>query len=328
MRNVRGFPQSLSVATCRAAIALLFLLALCELAGRAVGLHTPVLYERTSYGYRMSPNQDIRRFGKRVFVNSSGLRSEPVTGVPIEGVIRVLCIGDSITNGGATTDQAKTYPYQLQDLLRSAGRQVEVLNASASRWAIANEAGWLRENGVLGSGFLIVTIGTLDLFQERAGEETVDGHPSFPSHRPTFALENILTHYVLPRLHQLALTDPGAEWSLLSQDLPARNIALLLEMAALAARSGSVPTILLVEQPGRFESSDPQVISAKSLLFQTLTNNKIAWIDSREIVERSGGPTLFRDGVHPNAGGNLVLARMAQALLAQAGNKKPEMMQR
>src|SRR5262249_58482770 len=96
-----------------------------EAVARAFGLHTPVLYERMTYGYRVRASQDIQRFGHRVFYNSYGLRSEPMTPSPAAGVTRILCLGDSITNGGTSTDQSETYPYLLERYLRDRGVDTE-----------------------------------------------------------------------------------------------------------------------------------------------------------------------------------------------------------
>jgi lysophospholipase L1-like esterase len=295
---------------------LISVLAAGELAGRILGLHTPILYQVTSYGYRVAPDQNIRRFGHRVFINHQGLRNEPIAPLPAAGTLRILCLGDSITNGGATTDQDDTYPYQLQRLLRATGRKVEVLNASAPGWAIANEAGWLKENGVLGSQAVVFTIGTLDLYQEFAGPETVDGHPSFPSRTPTFALEDLVTHYLVPRLLLRSLADPGARLSAQSVDGATKNIAHLLYMAELARLSGAMPTVLFVEQPGRFELSDPYTASAKVSLFEALKQRGIPFVDTRDAVDRAGGVSLFRDGLHPNTEGNRIVAQIAAGLLA------------
>jgi lysophospholipase L1-like esterase len=297
---------------------LIAVLAAGELAGRALGLHIPMLYQVTSYGYRVAPDQDIRRFGHRVFINHQGLRNEPITPLPTAGTLRILCLGDSITNGGAMTDQNDTYPYQLQRLLGSGGRRMEVLNASAPGWAIANEAGWLRESGTFGSHTVVLTIGTLDLFQELAGPETVDGHPSFPSRAPALALENLVIHYVMPRFLRGSVADPGAQHSAQSIEGAKRNIAQLLDMADLASRSGATPAVLFIEQPGHFEMSDIYTASAKALLFEALKRRGVRYEDTRERVERAGGVSLFRDGLHPNTEGNRVLAQAAAKLLAPA----------
>ncbi len=286
-----------------------------ELAGRTLGLHTPILYQVTSYGYRVAPDQDIRRFGHRVFINHQGLRNEPIALLPAAGTLRILCIGDSITNGGAITDQDDTYPYQLQRLLGAGGRKVEVINASAPGWAIANEAGWLRENGVLGAQAVVLTIGTLDLFQEFAGPETVDGHPSFPSHAPGLALEDLVTHYLVPRILRRLVADPGTRLSVQSVQGARENIGQLLDMAELAHRSGATPTVLFIEQPGKFELSDPYTASAKAMLFDALKQHQIVFANSRDPVERAGGAHLFRDGLHPNIEGNRIVARVAAGML-------------
>lgn len=77
------------------------------LAGVEVGLRAflglgspPLSHADPDYGYAFNPNQDLTRFGNRVFYNEHGLRSEPLPRVKPEGEFRVLCIGDSVTNGG------------------------------------------------------------------------------------------------------------------------------------------------------------------------------------------------------------------------------------
>ncbi len=291
-------------------------LAATELAGRLLGLHTPVLYQATSYGYRVTPDQDIRRFGQHVVVNDLGLRNEPVAPLPPAGTLRILCLGDSITNGGAITDQADTYPYILEKWLRAQIAGTEVLNASAPGWAIANEAGWLKENGTFGSQVVVLTIGTLDLFQPLADSSILDEHPSFPKHAPTFALQDLVGHYLIPRLTHSFLADPGASQSLQSPQEAKKNIASLLDMAELARRSGATPVVLFVEQPDRFELSDTQTVAAKAVLFESMKERAIPYMDTRESVEQAGGVALFRDGLHPNTSGNRVLAEVAMKLIA------------
>lgn len=295
---------------------LIALLITCELAGRALGLHTPVLYEATAYGYRVRPQQDIQRFGNRIHYDSLGLRSDGVAASPAAGVVRVLCLGDSLTNGGAIMDQADTYPHFLQQRLRTGKQKAEVLNASAPGWAIANEAGWLRANGTFGAQVILLAIGTSDLFQDEAGAEIVDHHPSFPSQAPPLALEEIWSRYVIPRLMGESFADPGAGEIAGSPLTPGKAVEQVLSIADYARQNGAVPMVLYVEQPGSLESPAPEFLEAKRLLFATLDQHRIRYVNTRQIVEHSGGASLFRDGLHPNASGNRILAQAAVDLVA------------
>jgi lysophospholipase L1-like esterase len=297
---------------------LMALLGTCEIVGRAFGLHTPVLYETTDYGYRVHPGQDLRRFGNRIHYDSFGLRSDGAAAEPPAGVLRVLCLGDSLTNGGAIMDQADTYPYVLQQRFIISEKKVEVLNASAPGWAIANEAGWLRANGTFGARILLLTIGTSDLFQDEARPDIVDRHPSFPSRSPPLALEEFWLRYVVPRLMRESFADPGAGEIAGSPPEPGKAVAQVISIAEFARQNGAVPLVLFIERPGGLEPSDAQVQAAKSLLFDALKQHGISHSNTRDLIEQSGSTSLFRDGLHPNAAGNRVVAKAAFELLDPA----------
>jgi hypothetical protein len=245
--------------------ALLAAVVVAELAARAAGLHTPVLYERTQYGYRAVPNQTLRRFGNAVRYNAEGLRSEPMTEPMPPSEVRVLCVGDSITNGGTPIDQADTYPYLLEAQLARSTRGVRVLNASAGGWALENELGWLRANGDFGSRVVVLEVGTHDLFQSRAPSETVGTHPSFPDRPPPFALAELVQRYLLPRigLSAAAAQDPGAAGVARTEADLQHALDALAALIAEARRLGAQPIVMLVEQPSGLEPSDSLTIEAK-----------------------------------------------------------------
>lgn len=291
----------------------------CELAGRVLGLHTPVLYKTTAYGYRVQPQQDIRRFGNRIYYDVYGLRSEGISVLPAPGVLRVLCLGDSITNGGAITDQDDTYPAQLQRLMTAGGRRVEVVNASAPGWAVANESGWLRENGTFGAHVVVLTIGTTDLFQEEALADIVDRHPSFPSQAPMLAIEELWLRYLMPRILRQSSTDPGAERLLRpaaqATAAAASAVSRVITIAADVRLHDAIPVVLFVEQPENVEPADAVTLKAKAGLSEALRTEQVAFASTREAVRESGGQDLFRDMLHPNTRGNGVLAQVAAGLL-------------
>jgi GDSL-like Lipase/Acylhydrolase family len=291
-----------------------------EAVARYYGLHRPLLYEKTGYGYRVQPDQHLRRFGNTVSYNSFGLRSEAVDPDPKPDVLRVLCIGDSITNGGTLTDQPQTYPYLLQDLIRSRAAAAEVLNASAGGWALQNEEGWLRANGIFGSRFVVLEVGTHDLFQPMAPASLVDGHPAFPSRAPYFGLWEVLTRYV-PRwiFPSSSAKDPGtSELHGRDPQFARQSVARVIAMALLVTAKGGIPIVLHVEQPPSLELNDEVTGGAKRLLASELAVHGIELISSAQTMNGHGGALLFRDDFHPNPDGNRVLAHLvADAITAR-----------
>lgn len=130
--------------------------------------HPPLSHADPDYGYAFNANQDLRRFGRRMFYNEHGLRSAPLPAVKPGRELRARCIGDSVTNGGAPTDQIDTYPYQSEAELRRAGIQARALNASAGSWGVENELAWLKKRGLFESDVVVLQVGTRDLAQRKS----------------------------------------------------------------------------------------------------------------------------------------------------------------
>jgi lysophospholipase L1-like esterase len=291
-------------------------IAATELGLRVLGLHTPVLYERTSYGYRVRPSQEVVRFGNRIAYNEFGMRSPPAARAPAQGTLRVLCIGDSVTNGGALIDQDDTWPAQLERLLRARRGAVEVLNASAPGWATGNESGWLAESGIFGAALVVLEIGTHDLFQPLAGQQVVDAHPSFPSHRPWFAAEDALTHYVLPWLGlSPALNDPGIGGQLTEPGAPEPAIANVLRMAERARGAGADFVVLYLDEDGLLPPS--AAAQARLRLAAALKTAAIRVVDMHDTLRRLGPQAIYRDGIHPTAAGNRAIAETLERALSK-----------
>jgi hypothetical protein len=278
---------------------------------RYYGLHTPVLYERTSFGFRPLPNQSIRRFGNRIRYDSLGLRSEPVNVIRDPDTLRVLLLGDSVTNGGAVTDQADTIAYRLRNFLKASARSVEVLSASSPGWATANEAGWLNRYGTLGSQHLLLVLNTYDLFQVAAPSDIVGAHPSFPEHAPLLGLQELLTRYVTARLFSKPVPfDPGAELSMASLDVTRSVLADVRWILLRARHQGAIPVVVLVESVGTSDQSEEAISQAKAALSQLLALMNTPLIETTKDIAQNGGAALFRDGLHPNAKGNEVIAHV------------------
>jgi hypothetical protein len=285
--------------------------AACELILRRKGFHTPLLYERTAYGYRVKPGQTIRRFGNRVSYDDFGLRSEPVAGDPAPGTLRILCVGDSVTFGGTTVDQRETYPYRLRDALGASGATAEVLNASAGGWALHNEEGWLREHGILGSRIVLLQVGTDDLWQRPAPSELVGRHPQFPDRAPPLAIVELVRRYLLPKLRRrLGIKGPLAPGEEGGPDPRAIDAALrsLGRMIDLVRSSEATPVVLFMEERPGSEHSDPLVASAKASLATLLSRLGVSMIRPGPFLADNGGARLFQDVAHLTPEGHALLA--------------------
>ena len=307
--------------------AALGLLVAVEIGARLCGLGNPLLYEKTAYGYRVVPGQTVKRFGHRVSYNAYGMRSEPTSATPAPSTLRILCMGDSITFGSTSTDQALTYPYQLQALLnaRSGPLRYEVLNISAGGWAMENEEGWLAEQGIYGSRAVILQVATHDLFQEKAGSDVVGTHASFPEKPPALALQELMVRYVLPRLSaRLRLRDPGEVLYHHDRDDVTRTLATLERIARLVHARGAELFVLFVEQPRGYEPDDELTRYGKTALHAKAQALGIPLILTAQAMDAAGGARAFFDGLHPNSIGNTVLAQQAAAAIVDWESRAKE----
>ncbi len=290
------------------ALASIVILACAELCARAAGLHRPLVYERTRYGYRVVPGQQARLLSRRASYDANGLRSRPFSGPPAPGQVRILCIGDSITNGGLRVDQSATWPALLERVLRERGGNVQVLNASAGGWALDNAAGWLLAHGTFRSQVVILEVGTHDLWQERAPETIVGSHPSFPDRAPISALHAGMTRYVLPRLRPMVIEDPGTTGAEPTVEHIEARLSTLMHMVRLVRDAGARPLILHVEQPHPHEVRTPLINQAKRRLRERALLEGIPYVNPAVAIEAGGAGALFFDPYHPNEAGNRVIA--------------------
>lgn len=285
------------------------LLAAAELVAAHLGFGKPVLYEATDYGYRVKPNQHLVRVGNRIDYNAFGMRSENIDAEPHADVVRILCIGDSITNGGAPTDQPDTYPAQLGRLLGAIGIRAEVLNVSAAGWAPENELGWLREHGLMGAKFVVLQVATHDLFQDMTPASTLDAHPAFPTRDPPWALAEIFGRYLLPRLWPGARAgDPGTQTLARTPERARAGVDSIERAVGLIVRNHATPIVMQIPQPVGLEPQDQVTQEARAWLRGRMKALDVTVVDFSDRMEEQGAVALYRDAFHPNALGNRVMA--------------------
>lgn len=89
-------------------------------------------------GNRLVPGARYERKdqGRKIDINSFGLRGPEITEEKPAGTTRVACIGGSTTFGLYASSNEATWPSVLERGLRQAGRKVEVLNGGAPGWSL------------------------------------------------------------------------------------------------------------------------------------------------------------------------------------------------
>ncbi|MFO0017563.1 MAG: hypothetical protein ACK52U_13535 [Synechococcaceae cyanobacterium] len=170
-----------------------------ELALRGLGLgHPPLFVADRQMEYRFRPNQTLRRFGHPIQINQWGMRSTPLSPRPTPGKRRLLVLGDSITWGGAVTDQDRIAISRLQ---RQLGPSWEVANLATPSWGPANWLGAVRRFGLLGARQVLLVMSTHDALDDPT-YDSLEGNPETPSQDPPLALIELWQRYLLPRLRQ------------------------------------------------------------------------------------------------------------------------------
>jgi hypothetical protein len=177
----------------------------------AFGLGNPPLFQKDSVtGYRFKPNQEIIRFDKRMEFNQYSQRSEPIALEKPKETIRILMVGDSVLNGGNPIDQSQTITERIETKIQAPGHSVEVLNASASSWGIGNQLGYLQKFGTLHSDIVILLISSHNLSQSTSTSDRVGKNPFYPDHPPLFAIQEVISRYILPNIQEAIRTDQSS----------------------------------------------------------------------------------------------------------------------
>jgi lysophospholipase L1-like esterase len=119
-----------------------------EIALRALAMDEPRVWEPDPVlGWRHVPGAQChwRQEGQAfVRINSLGFRDRERTRAKPPGTFRIAVLGDSMTEA-VQVDLEQTFTYRLEEMLRGAGRQVEVLNFGMNGYSTTQELLLLKE---------------------------------------------------------------------------------------------------------------------------------------------------------------------------------------
>ncbi|NJL85043.1 MAG: SGNH/GDSL hydrolase family protein [Leptolyngbyaceae cyanobacterium SM1_1_3] len=287
-----------------------------------VGLGDPPLYMADSLmGYRLLPNQKVRRFGNRIEINQYSMRNGPVTPEPVTAGLRVLLLGDSVANGGWWTDQPHILSAQierhLQEMLFEPERPVEVLNASANSWGPRNELAYLVRFGLFEAQIVVLLLNTDDLFAIAPNSVQVGRDRSYPERKPLSATVELLQRSLIkpqpiPELQQLQ-DEPGDRVGVNLEAI--RQIQQRVQGAGSQLIVAMTPLLREVQPPGPrdYEQKARQRVKAFMQLEQ------IAYVDFlADFQTAQTAAALYRDHIHLSPSGNESVSQaIASAIQSQ-----------
>jgi hypothetical protein len=171
------------------------------------GLGDPVLIQPDDQcGYVLRPNQAHYRFFVHTRINSHSMRSSEFPARKGDHVYRIMFVGDSITYGTTRVDQNDIFTELVHHEMPSQRHeQIEVLNASANAWGIANELGYIRSRGIFNSDVVVLVLNDGDLSQRKSTVTDV-GTQMFLA-RPACALCEVARHYAESQRADRGTTD-------------------------------------------------------------------------------------------------------------------------
>lgn len=97
-------------------------------------------------GHEHRPHTQARLMGVDVAISSQGLRDREFAPLPPPGRTRILMLGDSLAFGWGVP-QERTYSKRLEDMLRKAGHDVEVINTGVGNYNTEMEVAYFLERG-------------------------------------------------------------------------------------------------------------------------------------------------------------------------------------
>ena len=306
---------------------------MAELVFRVMGYGNLEIYSPDSKVYwRLKPNQDCyTKIGRKtVHINSHGTRGDEFEVPKPSNVVRVLCLGDSVTFGWGLAEE-ETYANILQGRLQREikdGRQIEVINAGVNAWSYPQLSIYLREYGLRFQPDYVVLAGAnlWTQFSEESDPEFVKKfmwRVRLKNFLRRFALYHYVVEVQLEDFYQkhrarFVPVDPKQDQMFKDQqksDPDAYFRDAISRFCQIALTNGVQPVILHTPVQTDLEKGvEGPVLPSKREVAARLN---VPFVDpSAEIKEKTASLYLDADPVHFNAQGNEIIARhLSETLL-------------
>jgi lysophospholipase L1-like esterase len=306
---------------------------LAEVVFRLMGYGNLEIYLPDPHVYwRLKPGQDCyTKIGRKpVHINSHGTRGGEFQVPKPNNVVRILCLGDSVTFGWGLSEK-ETYSKILEGRLQQEikdGRKIEVINAGVNAWSYPQLSIYLREYGLRFQPDYVVLAGANLWTQFSENNDPVFVKKFMWRVRLKNLLRRFaLYHYVVEvqlqdfyQKHRAKFVpvDPKQDQMFKEQqksDPDAYFREAIQKFCEIALTNGVNPLLLHTPVQTDLEKGvDGPVLPSKRQVAEKLN---LPLVDpSAEIKEKAGSLYLEADPVHFNAEGNEILAsRLSETLL-------------
>lgn len=298
----------------RSSLALTALLLVCEILARSSGIvDFPIYATDTAVGYLPRPSQHGKFLNRNAWVFNDRSMGTELPWNPHDKP-NLLLIGNSIVMGGNPYDQ----PDKLGPLLQARlGGGLTVWPIGVGGWSTVNESAFLEQNPDIahaGNFFVweYMSGGLSRLSLER-------GQYVFPTEPPLLASWYALRRYVLPRFMDFQTDELPPTGQSNFQNLQ-RFEKLLASMSGAARDKGAKTPGILFFYPSRDElqafRKGVDYLSDRRALEAIASTNGLVVLDVAQQPQWT--PELYREGTHPTAEGNKVLADILSKAIHQA----------
>jgi lysophospholipase L1-like esterase len=276
-----------------------------EIAARWMGLGDPVVYRtNAAYRYAPAPDQKLRRRGATVTIGREGLRGSEDWSGPADH--RILFVGDSVTWGGTSIDDDKTFADRTcAELEARLGRAFVCGNAGVNGYGTENMIARLRYDPALKrADTVVVTLISVDPIRgtsDLAAAHFFSRGPSGPL-RGLWEVAAFGAFQIAGRLRwSAAAYDP-------SFDLAVARDALRRLYAELLRLEQSGTSVLIVFSPHKDEFyGDPDALDAA--VRADLAASGLALLDLTDAVHAEIERGIYLDNVHLNELGHALYGR-------------------
>ena len=293
------------------------------------GLGRPLLYVADPHiGYRVAPNQNLRRFGNRIRINQFSMRNDPITPERSPQTLRLLMVGDSLVNGVLWTDQDQILTALVQREAEKlllpqfpALKTIEVLNVSAGSWGPRNQLAYLHQFGCFQSQALILVLNTDDFFSRLPNPEIVGKNPNYPDRNPPLALAELGQQFWrrIPAKFKFGFAPPVQYSPPPEKDILSINLKTIAAIAEFAQQEGC--SFFLVLSPLRRElngGARDYEETARQKLKSWTEEAHIPYLDLRPIFDAYSDPiSLYDDHIHLSLIGNQKVSQAIVTFLDQ-----------